>query len=710
MRIFWTRGIALLPIALMSACGGGGGVSGLSGQGSPFAVTGIAATGAPLVDATVQIYDAQARPLLSNPVRVGEDGSYAVEIPAGAQGPFVFEVNNGTEKFYSVMADKSSAQLNITPLSHLIAAKLSPTGNPYTLAAEIASGSAQVTSATTAAEVSRVMGVLSPLTTALSLGNINPLTENFIANGTGFDRLLDSLDVKVEPKSVGAQIDLTLKQAVREDQDLPRISFSVGETPAQLGTVQAAKLVNAGLTPKIQTLMKQLTDCYAIPLANRVANNASVASDISSQTCKDAFIGSDPANYRSSGMRVARGEHFSGIFTTAHTAGVKFSDPKFLYTVETSVLGGPQKDDVAFSYRWKDEYGNFQIERGIGRLDSDGKFKLIGNQYKYDIGVTPYAQRRSFLRQTESTYFSVGYVFNLSCDQLYQRPRFGNPSIQKVKVVPPGFADADAITLIPNQTAGTCNNSFFTLATDASTDPMGDPATPSGTGFVRLQSRYEAGETTGTNHPANYERFLFFALNNGQDFADEDIQAIPQFGTWKFMYYSSVTANSQPVATQFFKTTARSMTVEGFRKTVKLPTLATNLLLESSVCLTGSASRYCYVPVPSSGPFVLEWTKSSAASAESPTYFARIFGRKDRNVALGQVSNVFDDSVRFGSTSRSTGIRCGQTDSVVRSYCNGNEPKDASFKPEGVIDAVDLLSRLSDGSEASQIHVIGRMR
>lgn len=703
MRILSVKLSALLSVALLSACGAGGG----SGQGAAFPVTGIAATGAPLVGALVQIYDGQGQPLLGTPALVGEDGKYAAEIPAGAQGPFVFEVNNGTEKFYSVMADKSSAQLNINQLSHLIAAKLSPTGNPYTLAEEIATGTARVTTAATSAEVTRVMGALSPLATALGLGTINPLTVNFSANGTGFDRMLDSLDVKVEPKTAGSQIDLTLKQAVREDQELPIMSFAHGESPAQLGAVQSTKLVNSGLTPKIQALMKQLTDCYAIPLADRVGGSAETAADITSPACRDAFIGSDPVNYRSSGMRVAKFEHLAGIFTAPHTLAIKFSDPKFLYTVEATVPGGPQAGDTVFSFRSKDENGNFQIERNIGRIDTDGKFRLVGNQYKYDIGVSPYAQRRTFLGQAESTYLSVGYVFGLSCTQLYENPRFGNPRILKVKVVPPGFRDSDAITLVPNQTGGGCNNSFFTLATEASTDAMGDPRQPSTTGFLRLQSRYEVGETTASNHPAIFERFLAFAFENGNDFSDQDIKSIPQFGTWKFLYYSSVSANSQPVATQFFKTTARSMTVDGFRKTVKLPELVTSAFVGQTRCLP-SLTRVCHVPPPSDGPFSLQWTKKVAGAAESPTHTARIFGRKNSDQLSGG-GNAFDDFIRFGSTARSTSISCGQGDSSARDYCNG-VGRTASFITGSAIDAVDLVSRLADGSEASHILVMGKMR
>jgi hypothetical protein len=707
MRLLSVKLSALLSVALLSACGAGGG----SGQGAAFPVTGIAATGAPLVGALVQIYDGQGQPLLGTPALVGVDGKYAAEIPAGAQGPFVFEVNNGTEKFYSVMADKSSAQLNINQLSHLIAAKLSPTGNPYTLAEEIAAGTASVTTASTSAEVTRVMGALSPLATALGLGTINPLTVNFSANGTGFDRMLDSLDVKVEPKTAGSQIDLTLKQAVREDQELPVMSFAHGDAPAQLGAVQSTKLVDSGLTPKIQVLMKQLTDCYAIPLADRVGGSAERAADITSPACRDAFIGSNPVNYRSSGMDVAKSQHFSGIFTAPHTLAVKFPDPKFLYTIEANVPFGPRAGDTVFSFRTKDENGNFQIERNIGRIDTDGKFRLVGNQYKYDIGVSPYAQRRTFFGQAESTYLSVGYVFPVSCKQLYETPRVGNPQILKVKVVPPGSSDSDAIVLLPNQTAGKCNSSFFTLANGASLpDGMGDPSRPSTTGFLRLQSRYEVGQTTPDNHPAKFESILAFAMeDDGSDFTDSMIKSIPQFGTWKFLYYSFDNGNWQLEAEQFFKTTARSMTVDGFRKTVKLPEFVTSAFVGQTRCMP-SRTTVCHVPPPSDGPFTLQWTKKVTGAAESPTHTARIFGRKN-SAQLSGGGNAFDDFIRFGSTTKSINISCGQGDSSLRDYCNNdNIGQTAAFNPGTSIDAVDLVSRLADGSEASHILVMGKMR
>jgi hypothetical protein len=149
------------------------------------------------------------------------------------------------------------------------------------------------------------------------------------------------------------------------------------------------------------------------------------------------------------------------------------------------------------------------------------------------------------------------------------------------------------------------------------------------------------------------------------------------------------------------------MTVDGFRKTVKLPELVTSTFADQIRCMP-SLSRLCYVPSPSEGPFPLQWTKKVAGAAESPTHTARIFGRKNMNQLSG-VGNSFDDLTRIGSTARSTSIACGQGDSSERDYCNGIG-RTAAFKPGSSIDAVDLVSRLADGSEASHILVMGKMR
>lgn len=697
--------LAFATMALV-ACGGGSGSQSL-------AVTGVAATGAPLANATLQIYGSNGVAILATPVTIAADGTYSATIPGDANGPFVFEVDNGTEKIYSVLPDKNGNVVNVTPLSNLIAAKLSPTGNPSTLASELAASTATVTPAATTTVTSAVMTALQPLATALGLGNsVNPLTTTFSANGTGLDRMLDSLDVKIEPKGTSSQIEITMKQSVDESQDLPKISFAHNSTPTALPPVDPTKLVASGMTPKIQALLDKLTACYAEPLSSRISANGSTAAQIQSQNCKDAFWGSNPAAYKSNGMVVSKTQHFGGIFTTQSTAGVTFSDPKFFYTVGADTpTAGPRQGDVVFGYRWKDEYGNFQIEKNVGRIDTDGKLKLIGNQYVYAGGVGPYSQRRNYIKQTDSTFNSTGYSFDLSCYQLNQVVASPN-KIVKVNVTSPG---GRTITLIPNLTNGTCNYAYLVIAVPKNSsgmdtvDGMGDPSTPTGTGFVRLQSQYENKATTALNHPRVLEKQLaYIGGPAGSDLTNAEIEAIPQFGTWTFRYYKSTNTGSQPAATQYYKTTARALTIDGFKNLVKLPEVTADLrntLVNDSLC-SQSTPTYCYY-TQASGPFVATWSKSTDPGLVPATYTARVYGLKDKtNTSLGG----YEDSVKFFSSRTSANILCGQGESSVQSYCSGSTPNTANFGTNATIDALDLVSRAPDGTDVSHFHTLKKLQ
>jgi hypothetical protein len=661
-----------------------------------------------MANATLQIYGKDGIAVLNTPVTIATDGTYSATIPATASGPFIFEVDTGSEKIYSILTSKSSSPVvNVTPLSNLIAAKLSSTGNPLNLVSEIAAASTNISQSGLENATATVMTALQPLATALNLGtSVNPISTAFSANGTGLDRMLDSLDVKIEPKGTASQIEVTLKQAVAESTELPRLSFVHNETPPTLPTVDTTKLVDAGITPKIQTLLDTLTACFAVPLNTRISASGSQASDIQSQTCKDAFIGSDPSAYKSGGMLINKSQHYGGIFTTDSSAGVAFTDPKYFYTVGTTIVNGPTQGDIVFGYRWKDEYGNFQIEKNVGRIDpNDGKLKLIGNQYIYDIGVGPYAQRRNYLKQTDSTFLSVGYSFGLSCYHLNQKITNAADKIKKVKVTSPGN---HVITLVPNvANDGTCNYSYFVVAFSNTTDGMGDPSTVSGTGFVRLQSAYTSKETTSANHPRKLDSTIwFFGGSNGTDLTNDEIKDLPPMGVWKFEYFKTTASGSTPVATQYYKTTSRSLTIDGFKSLVKLPELTPNLstkLITDSTC-SNINPLYCYYSQVS-GPFVATWAKSTEVGLQPATYLARIYGIKNKTVSTAG----YEDSLKFGSSRNTASISCGQGEINLQSYCTGTA-SNASFSANATIDSLDLVSRASDGTDVSHFHTLRKLQ
>jgi hypothetical protein len=236
---------------------------------------------------------------------------------------------------------------------------------------------------------------------------------------------------------------------------------------------------------------------------------------------------------------------------------------------------------------------------------------------------------------------------------------------------------------------------------------MGDPSNPTGTGFVRLQSKYETGTTTVGNHPRTLDKNLaFFGGPDGTDLTDAQIEELPQFGKWKFEYYKATAANSPVIATQYYKTTARALTIDGFKQSVKLPELAADLTSKLANESTCSTATYCFYKQVS-GPFVATWSSSKAAGLVPATYKARIYGLKD-TTASPQVG--YEDSIKFRSSTTTTPILCGQGETSVQSYCSGSSPSTASFKTTATIDALDLVSTSPDGTDVSHFHTIKKLQ
>ena len=666
-----------------------------------LSVDGTAATGAPLAGATLQIYGSDGAAYLATPVTVAADGSYAATISGRINYPLVFVVDDGTQKLISVKAAPADSEtgnptVNVTQLTNLIAARLSPSGDPGNLVNEIASGTV-VTAAKVSAVVADVNTAIAPLLAAHGLAAGDPISTRFVANGTGYDKFLDTIDVAIEPKGNGSAIELTVKQSVDEQAgDLPKISMSnSGTIPALASSISKANLPVDGLTPQLKSLLDQATACYAVAKADRVSGNN--AADIKAAACKDMFFGSNPANYKRGGHIVKSTDDFSGIFSA--TVPVTFSAPRYYFTVAADTPGGPKAGDVVFGYRWVDEFGNFQYEKNVVRKDTDGKYRFIGNQYAYPGGTSAYAQRRNFLMQPESTYLSVGYVFDVPCIS----GASGNTTWKKVVITAPS---GKSLTLVPNVKSGTttCNYSYFTV-------PVNNA--PSGTGYIRIRSEYENAASAPAKHPRELDTDLAFV---GTDFTEAEIEAIPQFGRWQYDYFfdaASVT-NNKPSATQYFRTVSRASTIANFRQSVKLPALdaAYSAALVTEAGKNCSATG-CYV-VPSN-PFNVKWTVSAAAKGmpEPPaTYRVRIYGKYGSS---GNSRTGYEDTNDVRSTFRSTDIKCGNGD-TSQLQCETKSGSLVFAVPSGqrgynfatTVGNIDLVSRLSNGSDASHFHTLSK--
>ena len=135
-----------LSLAVLVACGGGGGGvkdepkdpnTGNSGNnGTPVTLSITAAKGLAMEGATVTVIDANGTPSTCAGT-TDKDGVLSCTLPATFTAPFVFMAQLDDEKQYSVVPAASATTVNVTPLTTVVVAGLSPSGDPAQFANEV---------------------------------------------------------------------------------------------------------------------------------------------------------------------------------------------------------------------------------------------------------------------------------------------------------------------------------------------------------------------------------------------------------------------------------------------------------------------------------------------------------------------------------------------------------------------------------------------
>jgi hypothetical protein len=681
--------LALASAALISGCGGGDIASAPLDQSpvvvpdspvvvpdSPAPVTsitvsGVAATGAAFVDAVIRVIDSTGA-VVGTSAPVGENGTYTVTLTDGAKAPFVLVASRTTadgqvQSLVSVLESSTATTANITPVTNLIAALLSPSGDPTKLAAELAAGTVQVTPESVAASVTEVKTILATLLDATGTTGADPLKDSFTVDGTGYDRLLDSISISIVPAgTTSTNIEVAVKQSLADGQQPASISFSSDATTIDpLPVVDSSTLVASGTSVLIGDLLKQVTACYALPLADRISSGGTTAAHIVAAACKNAFFGNDPGTFLSNGNPVGKGKAFNGIFVAGGT-GVVFSQGTYEFTRGNG--------DVVVGYKSRDAAGNETFDTFALRKDTDGKLKLIGNQYAYPGGVVPYQQLRQFitLGQSAYNYRSTGYVLNVD----NRLDSLGNPLFNKVEVVTP---KGQTLTLKVSP-----GSSYLPLVRNGST---------LGTSFLRLRSEFDNSATTGDIRTIDPNQFY-----SATPYTDLDIAALPSQSAWTFRYFLAANATTTPDAIQTYKTRARALTIAELRLQ-GLSELGTSVIasLQSEANTTTGV-----VPLPTDGPADLGdpaagegWTVPAGAL---PATQAQIYGRYS--------GAGFNDSVKFGSTARTAVIGCTPA-TGSDPHCSPTVP--GAFAAGAVTNGLHLWARDSSGREYANFYALYKL-
>ena len=641
-------------LILLAACGGG------SSSGGPAATTlsGVAASGAAFNAGTITVTDSTGT-VVGTSTSIADDGSFSVTLAANAKAPFVVTASRtaadgAVESLVSVVPSASTTTVNITPITSLIAARLSPSGDPSKLATELAAGTATITPSTVASTVSDVKTMLAPILTATGTTNVDPLTANFSANGTGYDRLLDSVKISITPaSSSSSNIEVGIKQATADNAAPVAVQFSsqtpVASVPA-LPTITASNLVASGTSALIAQHLAQLTNCLALPTSSRVnvavSNGVAVgsASNVVADACKNAFFGNDPTGFLSNGKTVGSSGAFASLFKDAAT-GTVYSQGSYEFTRGNG--------DLVVGYKARDASGNETFDTFVVRLDSDNKLKQIGNQYAYGGGVNPYHQLRDFINRTNDGYYSTGYNLSIPLNSAYDHVLVTTPTGNQVVMV----RGSDGM-VFPK-----LNSSRSPV--DSNGNPTSNYATmaPSGTNFIRIRSEY-ADSSNAALHPSARESGLFFVPS---DVSDSAIAAMGNQSKWQLDYFNGATQ----VATQTYRTRTRALTLAELRTRswANLDSTTISSISSRFDSNTGKTS------LPASNNVNPAWVVPSGAL---PPTQVTLFGKGHVVPATTPASfTAFNDAVNVGSTLRQVTIPC--VDGSGETHCANPGPGYATF-------------------------------
>ncbi|MBE0615817.1 MAG: hypothetical protein IH604_19275 [Burkholderiales bacterium] len=583
-----------------------------------FAVSGTAATGAALDGATITITgsDGKTYPAAGEaPIVTGTDGSYTITLPLTAKPPFVVTAVRSDISLVSVIAEAKDSTANVTPVTNLIASRLSSSGDPAKLAAEFLADPTLLDLAKITASVAEVVKLIQPLMDAVG-DSTNPLSGNIqlaVTNGTGADKMLDSLSISIVPSSdKTVNIAVSVKQQQAEGAQPVVIAFSGGTgataPAATLPTVVATDLVDSGNAVLIADLLKRMTACYALPQADRVVSGGTVVVDIKATACKDMFVGNDAANYLNSGAKVSSTGAFAGLFGTG--TGATFDLGSYEFTRGNG--------DWVIAYRLTAS-GNVSYNTLAVRVDTDKKLRVIGNQYKYNGGVNAYQQVRNFVAQPAADYYSTGY--NLTVNNTADVA-----DIVKVVVTSPSGK-----TLLLKRSAA---SSYFPIVKSDNTI--------TGTSFVRLARQFL--DTANTGDPALADLGTFFSTDR---YAAADIIAIPAQARWKFEYFTDETTID---ATQYYTTRARAMTIAELQTQPLANLPAADIAEAKSSIVSNTAGTTWWLPVD--GTVDVDWEVPTGALA--PTSI-QVYG----NYVTGPTTRSgFNDKTGVKSTDRKGTIPC----------------------------------------------------
>lgn len=404
--------ISLATLTLLGACGGSGG--GGSAGASASSMSGTVAVGAPMVNATVTLKDANG---VARTASVGSDGAYSGLDVSGLTGPFRVQacgLVEGTQAcYYSVVTQAGRA--NVTPLTNATVSL----AMGQDAAALFDSDAPAPSSNSLETQKQKLLTALQPvISTVVGSSSVDFATTAFTADRTGMDKLLDA--VRISTGSSGGSAPFV---QIEGRLDGGNVYIDPGSAPA--GTL-------GGDTGKLSVDMSGISTVFsALSHAINAADVSTCAGLMTANLFDDAFslnIDHGTAFTKSTvptGLCTLAGNQgfLGGVFADPVIKDCDFSGNDKLCTVTFNLVKG---DSVMSG-----------AELAVVQRQGGSTWRLLGQDSAYEIHVNATVSRRVRVDRndiaptyTRAISFDIGTTYTsgtpvIGSARVYQRDLAG---------------------------------------------------------------------------------------------------------------------------------------------------------------------------------------------------------------------------------------------------------------------------------------------
>jgi hypothetical protein len=446
-----TLSIAVLSAALAGCGGGGSNVSSPVIANVPAAVvtslSGVAATGAAMSGASIEITDAKG----TKATKIAAvDGTYSFDVTS-MTAPFVLnakvQVGDTLLSLVSTIsakpADGTTGTANITPLTNAVAALLAPNGNPESLLdVTVLSANAtadKVTAATTKIN-SAIENIL--IEAGLDPSKFNPVSTVFSANRQGADRVLELARVEIS----GTGVHISNPSIVDDGNGSSSVLITSAAAPSKLPAPPVGTTLD-----QLDHFASLITQCFKDAPSTRVQS----VDSFGTPTALSAACAAIPffTNYKSGGFSSL--ERYQGILKSADLTAAVFSVPERVFTYADG--------NIFFKIPYKTSNGQGGILTDVAKKTSPAgkayQWEIYGNQRDYDSAVDSRIDNLTQLNPAIASE-SGKSQYRVGLRLFFNPAATGGKNVQAVRVKGPGLP-ASGLSLHRSNICGT--NDYMTI-------------------------------------------------------------------------------------------------------------------------------------------------------------------------------------------------------------------------------------------------------